>query len=62
MHLLFFPLWLGYALLVDALVLRRCGTSILARSPKEFALLFAYSTPAEKLCSTGEAFRSSTRL
>ena len=45
-HLLFFPLWLGYALLVDALVLRRRDTSILTRSPKGFALLFAYSAPA----------------
>ena len=45
-HLLFFPLWLGYALLVDALVLRRCGTSILTRSSSDFALLFAYSAPA----------------
>jgi hypothetical protein len=45
-HLLFFPLWLGYALLVDALVLRRRGTSILTRSPKDFAILFACSAPA----------------
>ena len=45
-HLLFFPLWLGYALLVDALVLRRSGTSILTRSPRDFALLFACSAPA----------------
>ncbi len=45
-HLLFFPLWLGYALVVDALVLRRSGTSVLARSPKDFALLFACSAPA----------------
>jgi len=45
-HLLFFPLWLGYALAVDALVLRRRGTSILTRSPGGFALLFAYSAPA----------------
>lgn len=45
-HLLFFPLWLGYALAVDALVLRRRGTSILARSPKRFALLFLLSAPA----------------
>jgi hypothetical protein len=44
-HLLFFPLWLGYALAVDALVLRRRGTSILARSPGDFALLFVYSAP-----------------
>jgi hypothetical protein len=45
-HLLFFPLWLGYALLVDALVLRRRDTSILTRSPKGFALLFVCSAPA----------------
>jgi hypothetical protein len=45
-HLLFFPLWLGYALAVDALVLRRRGTSILTRSPGSFALLFVYSAPA----------------
>ena len=45
-HLLFFPLWLGYALLVDALVLRRRGSSILKRSRKDFALQFAYSVPA----------------
>ncbi len=44
-HLLFFPLWLGYALVVDALVLRRRGTSILFRSPKGFAMLFAVSAP-----------------
>ena len=44
-HLLFFPLWLGYVLLVDALVLRRRGTSILTRSPRDFALLFACSVP-----------------
>ena len=43
---LFFPLWLGYILTVDALVLRRRGTSILTRSPKHFVLLFACSAPA----------------
>lgn len=45
-HLLFFPLWLGYALAVDALVLGRRGTSIYARSRRHFALLFVYSAPA----------------
>jgi hypothetical protein len=45
-HLLFFPLWLGYALAVDALVLRRSGTSLLARSPRDFAILFVVSAPA----------------
>src|SRR5919202_1432554 len=51
-HLLFFPLWLGYALLVDALVLRRRGTSILTRSSSNFALLFAYSVPVWWLFET----------
>ena len=45
-HLLFFPLWLGYTLLVDALVLGRRGTSILTRSARDFILLFLCSVPA----------------
>jgi hypothetical protein len=45
-HLLFFPLWLGYALVVDALVARRRGSSILTRSPGDFAGLFLASVPA----------------
>lgn len=44
-HLLFFPLWLGYALAVDALVLRRSGSSLLTRSPRDFATLFVISVP-----------------
>jgi hypothetical protein len=44
-HLLFFPLWLGYALLVDALVQIRSGTSLAARSFKKYAMLFAFSVP-----------------
>lgn len=44
-HLLFFPLWLGYVLTVDALVLRRTGTSLLARSPRTFTALFLASVP-----------------
>ena len=43
---LFFPLWLGYALVVDALVLLRSGTSILNRSPRDFVWLFFTSAPA----------------
>jgi hypothetical protein len=43
---LFFPLWLGYILTVDALVLARDGTSLLARSRRDFVLLFAVSAPA----------------
>jgi len=43
---LFFPLWLGYILAVDALVLVRRGTSLLARSRRDFVLLFVLSAPA----------------
>ncbi|MFQ5655941.1 MAG: hypothetical protein ACE5G5_00185 [Candidatus Methylomirabilales bacterium] len=44
-HLLFFPLWLGYTLVVDALVLRRTGSSLLTRSPRDFVILFLISAP-----------------
>ena len=43
---LFFPLWLGYALAMDALVLARSGTSILSRSQRDFVCLFFTSAPA----------------
>ncbi len=42
---LFFPLWLGYILLVDALVLARTGSSLWTRSRRAFALLFVVSSP-----------------
>jgi hypothetical protein len=42
---LFFPLWLGYILVVDALVLRRTGTSLWTRSRRGFVLLFVVSSP-----------------
>lgn len=42
---LFFPLWLGYILVVDALVQRRAGSSLWSRSPKNFVLLFFISAP-----------------
>src|SRR5882672_1000091 len=42
---LFFPLWLGYILVVDALVLSRTGTSLWTRSRREFVLLFVVSCP-----------------
>ncbi|NPA92292.1 MAG: hypothetical protein GXO56_01255 [Chloroflexi bacterium] len=45
-HIAFFPLWLGYALTVDALTYRRCGHSLLSRSPKRYAMLFVISAPA----------------
>lgn len=43
---LFFPLWLGYILVVDALVDQRTGGSLWSRSPKSFLLLFILSAPA----------------
>lgn len=45
-HWGFFPLWLGYSLVVDALVCRRKGHSLLTRSPAAFAGLFLVSAPA----------------
>lgn len=45
-HLLFFPLWLGYALFVDGLCARRSGTSAITRSLPGFALQFVLSAPA----------------
>lgn len=43
---LFFPLWLGYAFTIDAIVLLRSGTSLLQRSARDFILLFFASAPA----------------
>lgn len=45
-HILFAPLWIGFALTVDAIVLRRTGTSIIKRSWRSFVLLFVLSAPA----------------
>jgi hypothetical protein len=42
---LFFPLWLGYVLVVDALVSMRVGNSPWSRSRKDFLLLFCLSVP-----------------
>jgi hypothetical protein len=44
-HILFFPLWLGYILVVQALALRRNGASLLTRSPGGFFMLFVISAP-----------------
>jgi len=44
-HLGFFPLWLGYCLTVDSLVLWRTGTSLLTRSWKKYVGLFLISAP-----------------
>jgi hypothetical protein len=41
----FFPMWLGYCLTVDAMVYRRTGTSLLARSWRRYIELFIVSAP-----------------
>ena len=43
---LFFPLWLGYILITDALVCTRTGSSMLTRSKRSFVQLFLASAPA----------------
>jgi hypothetical protein len=43
---LFFPLWLGYILVVDALVCWRGGASLWTRSRRGFLLLFLLSAPS----------------
>jgi hypothetical protein len=45
-HILFFPLWLGYTLTIDAIVFLRKGKSLLTRNKKKFILLFFISAPA----------------
>lgn len=45
-HWGFFPLWLGYCLTIDALVLKRRGTSLLTRSPKKYIGFFIISAPS----------------
>ncbi|OGU54857.1 MAG: hypothetical protein A2V66_04620 [Ignavibacteria bacterium RBG_13_36_8] len=45
-HLLFFPLWLGYCLTIDALVFLRKGNSLLTRNWKAYASLFIISAPS----------------
>src|SRR5262249_46848607 len=41
----FFPLWLGYILIIDVLVQRRTGNSLWSHSRKNFVLLFFISAP-----------------
>ncbi len=45
-HWSFFPLWLGYCLTVDALVVSRTGTSLFARGRLRYMGLFLVSAPA----------------
>lgn len=45
-HWGFFPLWLGYCLAVDSIVLVRKGTSPLTRASKKFIGLFLISAPS----------------
>jgi len=44
-HWGFFPMWLGYCLVIDALVFWRTGTSLLTRSPSKYMGLFIISAP-----------------
>jgi hypothetical protein len=44
-HWIFFPLWLGYCLAVDALVFLRKGDSMLTRNRRAYAGLFFISVP-----------------
>ncbi len=41
----FFPMWLGYILTVDGVVLKRSGTSLIKRSMYKFIMLFVISAP-----------------
>jgi hypothetical protein len=41
----FFPLWLGYCLTIDALVVWRTGTSLLSRDWRKYIGLFLVSAP-----------------
>ena len=53
-HWAFFPLWLGYCLTVDALVVWRKGTSMATRSPSGYVLLYFVSAPGWWLSVTDE--------
>lgn len=44
-HWAFFPLWLGYCLTIDALVLLRRGSSLLTRNWRKYLSLFLLSAP-----------------
>jgi hypothetical protein len=44
-HLLFFPQWLGYCLVVDGLVQVRKGSSWISRNWREYVFLFILSAP-----------------
>ncbi|MEJ2507065.1 MAG: hypothetical protein P8Y81_12460, partial [Ignavibacteriaceae bacterium] len=44
-NLLFFPLWLGYILTIDAIVFYRKNSSLISRSKKKFITLFFISAP-----------------
>lgn len=41
----FFPMWLGYCLTIDGLVLQRTGTSLLTRSWRKYTGMFLVSAP-----------------
>ncbi len=45
-HWAFFPMWLGYCLVVDALTFVRKGSSLLTRNPRAYLKLFLFSIPS----------------
>mgnify|MGYP001550999475 CR=1 FL=1 len=45
-HWGFFPMWLGYCLAVDALTLKRTGSSLFSRNRSAYFWLFVASVPA----------------
>jgi hypothetical protein len=52
----FFPLWLGYILVVDALVVARRGDSLITAKPRHFAALFLLSAPIWWVFESGNNF------
>jgi len=44
-HILFFPLWLGYCLTIDAIAVCRKGHSLFTRSRRQYITLFLISIP-----------------
>jgi len=57
----FFPLWLGYILVVDGLTFRRTGSSLLSQSPARFGLLFVFSIPLWWLFEVANRFLDNWR-
>jgi hypothetical protein len=44
-HYLFFPLWLGYSLIIDGITFKRKGSSLLTRNWRKYVFFFLMSIP-----------------